>query len=159
MSRFFISGLTCLDVFSTTMILSGGQPVYQRTSAGPGVARSKEEREAFENFASIFIMMEPHSFQMLIAENIKYFVERISMNPSFQAIANSFLISPNTSSKFGQVLVKFLMKKLPELASSSEKSTLYLKMFRLVFSAVSSASQQASTDNENMLKVIKNKFC
>lgn len=98
-------------------------------------------------------MMEPQAFQMLIAENIQFFVERIAMNSSFQAIANSFLISANTSSKFGHVLVKFLMKKLPELASSSEKSTLYLKMFRLVFSAVSSVSQQTSTDNENMLKV------
>lgn len=100
-------------------------------------------------------MMEPQAFQMLIAENIQFFVERIAINSSFQAIANSFLLSSNTSSKFGHVLVKFLMKKLPELASSSEKSTLYLKMFRLVFSAVSSVTtQQTSTDNENMLKVV-----
>lgn len=135
------------------MTLQGGQPVYQRIQLQPNNL-PKEVREAYENFASIFTMLEPMAFQMLAAENIEFFIERIAQNLSFKNIAGSFIQVQQTSSKFGHVLVKFLMKKLPDLASASDKSSLYLQMFRLVFSAVSNVGQQqATTDNENMLKV------
>lgn len=53
--------------------------------------------------------------------------------------------------KVGDVLVRYLLKRLPEMGASNDRAALHLRLFKLLFSAVT--SQQATPESEEMLKV------
>ncbi|MFH4983635.1 hypothetical protein AB6A40_010344 [Gnathostoma spinigerum] len=109
-------GLRCLDVFMITSL-----PNQQVNSTVPRIngARSKDEKESLDLFASIFTLLNPSVFTELFSKYIDFFIERIAYNYTLQAICNAFLVNPSTSAKFGNILVRYLMKKLPEIAGQS----------------------------------------
>lgn len=141
--------LQALDVY--TLPLAPGMAAVpagvQRPINVPNV-RTKEEKEVLEHFAGVFSMMHSQTFQEIFSNTIDYMVDRIYNNFALQIIGNSFLANPNTSPIFATVLVEYLLQHMAEMGSTVERSSLYLRLFKLVFGSVSLFPQQ----NEHMLK-------
>lgn len=148
--KYFVHGLKCLDVFMVVATGSSSGPVYHRNSA-QGSFRSKEEKEALETFSNTFIALNPAVFYNVLSRHLEFFVERIAGNALLQTVANAFLMNQATSAKVGDVLVRYLLKRLPEMGASNERATLYLRLFKLLFSAVT--CKEATAEMEEMLKV------
>ncbi|KAH7722342.1 transformation/transcription domain-associated protein [Aphelenchoides avenae] len=147
--KYFVHGLKCLDVFMVVATGSSSGPVYHRNSA-QGSFRSKEEKEALETFSNTFIALNPAVFYNVLSRHLEFFVERIAGNALLQTVANAFLMNQATSAKVGDVLVRYLLKRLPEMGASNERATLYLRLFKLLFSAVT--CKEATAEMEEMLK-------
>uniref|UniRef100_A0A0N5ASH3 Non-specific serine/threonine protein kinase n=1 Tax=Syphacia muris TaxID=451379 RepID=A0A0N5ASH3_9BILA len=138
MEQLFFYGLKCLDIY----VLSPLYPGVFVSSSGvqkPGFNgyRSKDEKEVLECFAGIFTALNPTMFKEIFSKYIEFFIQRISRNPSLYLICNAFLVAPSTSAKCADVLIRYLMKKLPELSENNDVTSLYLKLFKLVFSSIS----------------------
>lgn len=93
-------------------------------------------------------MMNPQTFQEIFTATISHMVERINKNMTLQIIANTFLSNPTTSPIFATVLVEYLLERMEEMGSNVERSSLYLRLFKLVFGSVS----LFPTENEHMLR-------
>uniref|UniRef100_UPI00359021B0 transformation/transcription domain-associated protein-like n=1 Tax=Myxine glutinosa TaxID=7769 RepID=UPI00359021B0 len=107
-----------------------------------------DEKEVIQRFASVFMMLNPLTFKDIFQTTFPYLVERFAKNYTLQIIANSFLANRAMSALFATILVEFLLERLPEMGSNLERSNLCLKLFKLVFIAVSSFAEE----NEQMLK-------
>ena len=72
-----------------------------------------------------------------------------------QINCNVFLVTPKTSPAFGTILVEYLLTRRNQMGPKCDRSTLYLKLFKLVFQSVTCSSQLGLTagENELMLKV------
>ncbi|ESN91104.1 hypothetical protein HELRODRAFT_182259 [Helobdella robusta] len=119
--------LSALDIYT---INTTSQGLIQIRSPSVQTVRTKEEKEVLEHFAGVFM------------------VNRIHANYALQIIANTFLASPTTSATFATILVEYLLLHMDEMGSSVEQSSLYLKLFKLVFGSVS----LLANENEQMLK-------
>lgn len=94
--------------------------------------RTKEEKEVLEHFAAVFSLLHPQTFKEVFSQTIGFVVERIHSNYALQIIANSFLANSGTSAHFATILVEFLLEKMSEMGNNMERSSLYLKLFKLV---------------------------
>ncbi|CAH0549746.1 unnamed protein product, partial [Brassicogethes aeneus] len=110
--------------------------------------RTKEEKEVLEHFSGVFSTMNPQTFHEIFSTTIEYLVERVYKNPTLQTVPNTLLANPATSPIFATVLVEYLLERMEEMGSNAERSSLYLKLFKLVFGSVSLFAQE----NENMLR-------
>uniref|UniRef100_A0A0K0DLK3 CAS_CSE1 domain-containing protein n=2 Tax=Angiostrongylus TaxID=6312 RepID=A0A0K0DLK3_ANGCA len=68
-----------------------------------------------------------------------------------QLACNAFLVRADVSFRFGCIIVKYLMDRLPSLAVMNDVSALYVKLFKIIFSAIG-CQNSASPDGEIMLK-------
>jgi len=75
-------------------------------------------------------------------------VERTGENPAVQLLANNLLANVNTSAIFATILVEFLLDRMEVMGEDTERSALYLKLFKLVFGSVS----LFPAENEQMLR-------
>ncbi|XP_065334181.1 transformation/transcription domain-associated protein isoform X2 [Cloeon dipterum] len=137
--------LQALDIY--TLGSAPTNPMQARATALQTV-RSKEEREVLEHFAGVFTMMDSQTFQEIFSTSIDYMVNRIAKNSALQIIGNTFLSNPSTSPIFATVLVEYLLERMDEMGCNIEKSSLYLRLFKLVFGCVS----LFPAENEQMLK-------
>uniref|UniRef100_A0A183C2W9 FAT domain-containing protein n=1 Tax=Globodera pallida TaxID=36090 RepID=A0A183C2W9_GLOPA len=145
LSDFFRYGLKCLDIF----IVAANVMSYPKLGATS--VRSKEEKDTIEAFVSTYTQLDGPVFEKIIEQHIEFLISRILDNPALQHVCNSFFMHQPTMTCMGNVLVKFLLSKLSELGGvSNEKAALHLKLFKLVFQAVSFA--QNSAESENLLK-------
>uniref|UniRef100_A0A914HGT5 Non-specific serine/threonine protein kinase n=1 Tax=Globodera rostochiensis TaxID=31243 RepID=A0A914HGT5_GLORO len=145
LSDFFRYGLKCLDIF----IVAANVMSYPKLGATS--VRSKEEKDTIEAFVSTYTQLDAPVFEKIIEQHIEFLISRILDNPALQHVCNSFFMHQPTMTCMGNVLVKFLLSKLSELGGvSNEKAALHLKLFKLVFQAVSFA--QNSAESENLLK-------
>ncbi|CAK5085298.1 unnamed protein product [Meloidogyne enterolobii] len=143
----FPNGLICLDIFiiGSNLMQGGGLGnVYQHKISSN--VRSKEEKETLDAFIAIYTNMRSSSFERVLEQHIEFLIERISINPILQNICSTFLTNPATMNKTGQILVKYLLTKLPDLGANNERATLYLKLFKLVFHAISCSSNNSDCD-------------
>lgn len=93
--------------------------------------------------------MDTQIFREIFSTTIEYVVERIAANYALQIVVNSFLSNPGTSPVFATVLVEYLLGKMEEMGNGNmERSNLYLKLFKLVFSTVSIFA----AESEHMLR-------
>ncbi|CAG9537664.1 unnamed protein product [Cercopithifilaria johnstoni] len=146
--QLFRYGLRCLDIYVICPMSNQVPSTQQRFSNG---VRTKEEKEVLELFGSIFTLLNPSIFKEIISKRIDYFIERLASNYGLQIICSSLLVNSLTSANFGDILIRFLMKKLPDLAECSERSFLWLKLFKIVFSSVGS-QPSGCAENERMLR-------
>jgi transformation/transcription domain-associated protein len=93
-------------------------------------------------------MMNPQTFQEIFSTTIDYMVNRAYRNFALQAVFNSILSNPSTSSIFGTVLVEYLLERMEEMGSNIERSNLYLRLYKLVFGSVG----MFPAENEHMLR-------
>ncbi|OQR70315.1 Transformation/transcription domain-associated protein-like [Tropilaelaps mercedesae] len=135
---------------------AGGSAVAQAARAAQIAAaaaaaqpqKTKDEKEVLDHLGGVFTMMTPGMFRAVFTTTIDYVVERLNKNPLLQTVANYFLANKTTSSIFATILVEYLLERMDEMGSNMDKSSLYLKLFKLVFGSVSLFPQE----NEQMLK-------
>ncbi|GMR59796.1 hypothetical protein PMAYCL1PPCAC_29991 [Pristionchus mayeri] len=145
-ARLLKYGLQALDIF---MINPQNGGIQIRSS-------SRDDKETIEAFAAVFTNVNTDVFNEIFSNYIPFLIERIAVNPNLQIICNTFLVNPETCARFGSILAQYLLKRMPEMAYSNERSNLYLKLFKLIFSAISCTQQSAgSTASQNVEKMIK----
>lgn len=135
-------GLRCFDYFNLDLFDSEGEPIKPKekeTSLSPTVltVASKDEKEALEGFASIFMVIEPSIFQEVFSSQIPSFMERAMINNQLLAVPQYFLATGNLSPHFAGLLIRYLVDNLerlggPDLAYANVMS----KLFKLLFMAV-----------------------
>ncbi|GMS86737.1 hypothetical protein PENTCL1PPCAC_8912 [Pristionchus entomophagus] len=147
-ARLLKYGLQALDVI---MINPSSGGVQMRSSSS-----NRDDKETIEQFATVFTTINPDVFNEIFSNYTPFLIERIAVNPHLQIICNTFLVNPETCARFGSILAQYLLKRMPEMASSNERSSLYLKLFKLIFSAISCTQQsQGQTASQNVEKMIK----
>ncbi|GLH10296.1 Transcription-associated protein 1, partial [Gryllus bimaculatus] len=123
----------------------------------PGVVvasppRASNEPDVLKRFAAVFTKMHPQNFQEIFQHSIEYIVNSISRNLALQVLANFFLepLEPNTSTSpiFATILLEYLLERMDEIGNNTEKSNLYLKLFKIVFGNVA----EYPVENEHMLR-------
>ncbi|EYC15392.1 hypothetical protein Y032_0037g3495 [Ancylostoma ceylanicum] len=147
--RMFKYCVQCLDVY----MIPYPQPPsrVQVPNSVPGGTRSKEEKDALDALASLFTMLNLDVFGEIFTKYMDFFVVRMAKNLPLQLACNAFLVRADVSFRFGCIIVKYLMDRLPSLAVMNDVSQLYVKLFKIIFSAIG-CQNSASPDGEIMLK-------
>ena len=144
--RYIKWSLQALDVYMMNSNMSRVVPPG-KTSSNPA-GRTKEEKEVLDHFAGCFTMLDTNSFREIISIKVGYFVDKILSNPALQSVANTFLANSRVSPVFAMILLEYLLKHMEEIGTPVEKSSQYLKLFKLIFGSVSLFHVQ----NEQILK-------
>ncbi|XP_076255473.1 transcription-associated protein 1-like [Rhynchophorus ferrugineus] len=135
--------LKALDIYTLNIGTLSTIP-HQRVNQN----KNKEEKEVLEHFSGVFSMMNNQTFHEIFSTTIDYLVERVYNNPNLQTVPNTLLANPATSPLFATVLVEYLLERMEEMGTNSDRSQLYLRLFKLVFGSVTLFPQE----NENMLR-------
>lgn len=98
--------------------------------------RSEEEKEVLQNFSGIFSLMSSQNFYEIFNTTIEYLVERVAENPALQTIPNTLLVN-STSPTFATILVEYLLEHMDEMGTNTQRSDLYLGLFKLAVGSVS----------------------
>lgn len=109
---------------------------------------AKDETELMETFATVFIHIDPASFNEIVEAELPFLYEATFKNATLLYIPQFFLANESTSSNFAGLLISFLKKKLPELGAGDPiKSGILIRLFKLCFMGVNLFPMQ----NENIL--------
>ncbi|KAK0395513.1 hypothetical protein QR680_001317 [Steinernema hermaphroditum] len=149
LSKLFVNGIHCLEVFTISQA-PNAPGMFQRVSSRSGV-RARDEKEALEYFTNTFTMVNADVFEAVFSKHVDYLFEKLLQNNALQFIVNGFLVSSNISVVVGCEILKYLMRRLGDLSDVNDRSSMYLKIFKMVFSSVSS-NNPSTLENEKMLK-------
>lgn len=142
-------GLKALDIFtlspSSIPMAPMGQVNRQMLAQA---SRGKEEKELLENFASVFTILHPQIFHEIFSKMIDFVVERTRQNVTLLAIVNFIISASSVSPIFSTILSEYLIERMEDIGSNDELSSLYLRMFKMVFASVT----LYPVENEQMLK-------
>lgn len=148
----FRGGINCLRFFS----VSKPKPTISQTSqfdfstGGPNlpITSSKEEKDLMEIFATIFIHIEPASFNEIVTSELPFMFESMLENAALLHIPQFFLASEVTSANFSSILIAFLKANLDQLGKVElVKSNILIRLFKLCFMSVN----LFPTTNESVL--------
>ena len=126
----FHDGVACFDICQSDKNSSGSNGV-SITSI------SAEDKELVDQFAYIFTLVDPYIFQDVLSAHIEYLFEKIVKNPLLLIIPQYFLAINTVSRNFAGILIKFLMDKFEIIGEKSPHSDSLLRIFKLIFLAVS----------------------
>ncbi|ANB14813.1 histone acetyltransferase TRA1 [Sugiyamaella lignohabitans] len=107
--------------------------------SGPSlpIISSKDEKDLMEAFATVFIHIDPASFNEIVDAELPFLYESMFANPALLHIPQFFLASEATSANFSGLLISFLKSKLPELGDGNAvKANILIRLFKLCFMAV-----------------------
>lgn len=100
-------------------------------------SNSKDETELMETFATVFIHIDPASFNEIVEAELPFLYEATFKDATLLYIPQFFLANESTSSNFAGLLISFLRKKLPELGEGDPvKSGILIRLFKLCFMGV-----------------------
>ena len=140
-SRLFIDmfrdGVACFDICQSEVTTSSNGPA---TSGGNGTSVtsiSAEDKELVDQFAYIFTLLDPYIFQDVLSAHLEYLFEKIVNNPLLLIIPQYFLAINSVSRNFAGILIKFLVEKFETIGDNSAQSNALLRLFKLIFLAVS----------------------
>lgn len=98
---------------------------------------SKDEKELMEIFSTIYIHIDPDTFNEIVEAELPFLYESLFSNPTLLHIPQVFLSSESTCSNFSSILIKFLKNKLPDLGNGDPATaSLLIRLFKLCFMAV-----------------------
>ncbi|KAL5037675.1 transcription-associated protein 1 [Batrachochytrium dendrobatidis] len=98
---------------------------------------SKEDKEVYEAFASIFTFVDPPIFQEVFSTNMQLLFDQAVKSSSLLAVPQYFLANLSVSANFSGLLLSFLVDRLPDLGFGDASSTYaMLRLFKLLFMAV-----------------------
>ena len=132
----FRDGLDCFRIFQLDTMISGDQQSAEAQSVrAPAVA--KEEKEILDHFVTVFTLIDPAVFHEVFQSQIHFFFGRFAEDPTMLSVPQFLLASEVVSRNFSSILLDFLMGSLEDLGGDDgTKSTLLLRLFKLVFMAV-----------------------
>lgn len=138
-SRLFVDmfrdGVACFDICQSEVSPSGNSPNGNNVSSVTSI--SAEDKELVDQFAYIFTLLDPYIFQDVLSAHMEYLFDKIVNNPLLLIIPQYFLAINTVSRNFAGILIKFLMEKFEIIGENSAQSNALLRMFKLIFLAVS----------------------
>lgn len=138
-SRLFIdmfrNGVACFDICQSenSSVNSNGS----NSMSTSVTSISAEDKELVDQFAYIFTLLDPYIFQDVLSAHLDYLFEKIVKNPVLLIIPQYFLAINTVSRNFAGILIKYLMDKFEIIGENSSQSSALLRLFKLVFLAVS----------------------
>ncbi|KAI8052219.1 hypothetical protein BDF22DRAFT_743794 [Syncephalis plumigaleata] len=147
---------TTSNVLSTTSLSSTIDPTSTSSSSSSSSSSdmwtrpvSKEEKETLEQFANVFITVDPAIFQEVFTAQMPYLFERILGNSAILAVPRCFLANESVSHNFSGILINFLVERLDLLGGQDPTcAEAMLRLLKLTFMAVTWFPQQ----NEEVLQ-------
>lgn len=140
LKSFFRGGISCLKFFSMSKPKQSIQPkAFDFATGGPNlpITSSKEEKDLMEIFATIFIHIDPASFNEIVSDELDFMFESMLENAALLHLPQFFLASEITSANFSGILISFLASKLPQLDKIDlVKSNILIRLFKLCFMSV-----------------------
>ena len=140
MKSFFRGGISCLKFFSVSKPKQTTQAkVFDFSTGGPNlpITSSKEEKDLMEIFATIFIHIDPASFNEIVSDELPFMFESMLENAALLHLPQFFLASEMTSANFSGILMSFLRGKLDQLDKADlVKSNILIRLFKLCFMSV-----------------------
>ena len=115
---------------------------------GPSESREKELKETLDHFAQTFILLPMHGFTEVSESIMDFLVEKMHENNLLHTFAHPILTRKSYSYAFSSILVKYVIKKLPEMGEPGKRSKLYLLLFKHLYGTVA----HLRGDNEEMLR-------
>lgn len=147
----FRGGISCLKFFSVSKPKQSVQPkAFDFSTGGPNlpITSSKEEKDLMEIFATIFIHIDPASFNEIVSAELPFMFESMLDNAALLHLPQFFLASEITSANFSGILISFLRSKLDQLDKVDlVKSNILIRLFKLCFMSVN----LFPTANENVI--------
>lgn len=107
-------------------------------------------------------LLPPSTFKEIFSTTISYFVERVEKNHALmyisESLLNNSLNTSDTSSIFATLLLEHLLSKMEDMGSgNTERSNLYLKLFKQVFDTVNQYSIESEQTLQPYLNQIVNR--
>ncbi|ODQ63382.1 hypothetical protein NADFUDRAFT_28952 [Nadsonia fulvescens var. elongata DSM 6958] len=113
------------------------KPGVDLASNNVPIVSSKDEKDLMETFATVFIHIDPASFNEIVEAELPFLYESMFKNSALLHIPQFFLASEATSANFSSLLIAFLKEKLPELGEGDvQKANILNRLFKLCFMAV-----------------------
>lgn len=136
----FKSGISCLRFFTVSKPKATlSAKAFDFSGGGPNlpITSSKEEKDLMEIFATIFIHVDPASFNEIVGTELPFLFDSMLENAALLHLPQFFLASDITSANFSGLLISFLRSKLPELGKVDLiKSNILIRLFKLCFMSV-----------------------
>lgn len=140
-SRLFIDmfhdGVACFDICQSEVLSSNGGANSSSSNVTSVTSISAEDKELVDQFAYIFTLLDPYIFQDVLSAHLEYLFEKIVNNPLLLIIPQYFLAINTVSRNFAGILIKFLVEKFETIGDNSAQSNALLRLFKLIFLAVS----------------------
>ncbi|KAK6460742.1 hypothetical protein DFJ63DRAFT_239628 [Scheffersomyces coipomensis] len=137
----FRGGISCLRFFSVSKVKPSIAPAkaFDFSTGGPNlpITSSKEEKDLMEIFATIFIHIDPASFNEIVSSELPFMFESMLENATLLHLPQFFLASEVTSANFSSILIIFLKNNLDQLGKVElVKSNILIRLFKLCFMSV-----------------------
>ncbi|RLV84171.1 Transcription-associated protein 1 [Meyerozyma sp. JA9] len=137
----FRGGISCLKFFSVSKpkLNASQSKSFDFSTGGPNlpITSSKEEKDLMEIFATIFIHVDPASFNEIVSSELPFMFESMLENAALLHLPQFFLASEVTSANFSGILISFLRSKLEQLGKVELiKSNILIRLFKLCFMSV-----------------------
>ncbi|GEQ72657.1 hypothetical protein JCM33374_g6344 [Metschnikowia sp. JCM 33374] len=140
LKSFFRGGISCLRFFSVSKPKQVAQAkAFDFSTGGPNlpITSSKEEKDLMEIFATIFIHIDPASFNEIVSDELPFMFDSMLDNAALLHLPQFFLASEMTSANFSGILMSFLRGKLDQLDKADLiKSNILIRLFKLCFMSV-----------------------
>ncbi|KAF1765339.1 hypothetical protein GCK72_005291 [Caenorhabditis remanei] len=131
-------GVMCMDVFVL--------PQTRNQPQSHSSMRTKDEKDALESLANVFTTIDHAVFREIFDKYMDFLIERIyNRNYPLQLMVNTFLVR-NEVPFFASTMLSFLMSRMKLLEVSNDKTTLYVKLFKIIFSAIGANNSGLHTD-------------
>lgn len=135
----FRGGISCLRFFSGSKPKKAQPKAFDFSTGGPNlpITSSKEEKDLMEIFATIFIHVDPASFNEIVSLELPFMFELMLENAPLLYLFQFFLASEITLANFLGILLSFLKQKLDQLDRVDlVKLNLLIRLFKLCFVSV-----------------------
>lgn len=137
----FRGGISCLRFFSVKLkpAIQPKGKLFDFSTGGPNlpITSLKEEKDLMEIFATIYIHIDPASFNEIVTSELPFMFELMLENAALLHLPQFFLASEITSANFLGILISFLRSKLDQLGKVElVKSNILIRLFKLCFMSV-----------------------
>ncbi|EGW30360.1 uncharacterized protein SPAPADRAFT_143045 [Spathaspora passalidarum NRRL Y-27907] len=134
-------GISCLRFFSVSKpkpTISAKPFDFSTGGTNLPITSSKEEKDLMEIFATIFIHIDPASFNEIVSSELPFMFESMLENAALLHLPQFFLASEVTSANFSSILISFLRENLDQLGKADNviKSNILIRLFKLCFMSV-----------------------
>ena len=84
-------------------------------------ARLSEKKEVLDNFAAVFTVLDPSAFQDVFQAKMSMLYDYLMKEEAMITIPQHLLSNQNTSRIFADILLKFLVKHIPDLSMDVDR--------------------------------------
>ncbi len=136
-----------------TQLLPVSQKCFMLYRQGDQRNSTPAQKEIYDQFAQIFTILDVRSFQDIFGLRMEALLSYIVESPSALVVAQHFLSNQNVAKYFADILLNFVVEKLPTLSGPRPKSkceltleqkqaNALLSLFKSLFGSIQNALEQ-----------------